>query len=212
MMITCSRCKTDKPETAFGKHAWCRECLKAYNAEPERKRRRADLAKASYQANPEAWNIRKRKHRATINGRSLQLLDNARLRAERLGLPFDLSRDWIAERLGGKCALTGRSFDLSRPSDGVRANPGAPSLDRKENSKGYTKDNVRLVTVHANVARNEFSDTDLLTLAHDIIRTISSQASQEEGSTTIPQGSRDQAVPKRAAPAKTGDDIVSPLP
>ncbi len=95
--------------------------------------------------------------------------------------------------------------------DGVRANPDAPSIDRIDNAKGYTEDNVRLVTVHANVARNEFSDADLLSLARDIIRTISSQASEaEEGSTTIPQGSRGQAASKRTAPHE-GDDIVSSL-
>ena len=118
----------------------------------------------------------------------------------------------MEEKLAGTCALTGRMFDLSRPSDGVRANPDAPSLDRIENAKGYTTDNVRLVTVHANVARNEFSDADLLALALDIIRTISSQALAQasEGSTTIPQGSRGQAAPKRAAPHE-GDDIVSSL-
>lgn len=210
-MKTCPRCSQAKPETAFGKHAWCRECNSAYNAEPERKRRRAELAKVYYHANPDAAHVRKRKYRGSKSGRALQLVDNARLRAERLGLPFDLTREWVGEKLAGTCALTGRKFDLSRPSDGVRANPDAPSLDRIENAKGYTTDNVRLVTVHANVARNEFSDADLLSLAHDIIRTISSQASDaEEGSTTIPQGSRGQAAPKRAAPHE-GDDIVSSL-
>jgi hypothetical protein len=183
----------------------------AYNATPERKEARRRYALDAHRANPELAKAHKLRYRASILGRSLQLHDNARTRAAKLGVPFALTREWIAERLAGVCALTGRPFDMTRHKGGVRANLNAPSLDRIDSSKGYTVDNVRLVVVHANVARNEFTDADLLALAYDVIRTISSQApATGEGSTTIPQGSRDQAVPKRPTP-QWGDDIVSPM-
>lgn len=217
-MKTCAKCSQPKSFSEYNKgngadglHSWCKTCCKEYNSTAERVEARRAHARKAYLRHPERFHKRKRAYRASILGRSLQLLDNARLRAERLGVPFSLTREWIAERLSQPCALTGRQFDLSKPADGVRANPNAPSIDRIENAKGYTTDNVRLVTVHANVARNEFSDADLVALARDIIRTISSQAPDVgEGSTTRAEARRDQAVPKRTAPQE-GDDIVSSL-
>ena len=177
---------------------------------PEGRVRRIARNKAWLSAHPGAAAAHRRKYRLSDLGRSIQLLSNARERAKRLGVSYDLTREWVLRKLKEPCALTGRQFDLSRPTGGPRSNPDAPSIDRIDNSLGYTMDNVRLVTVHANIARNEFSDEAFVALARDVIRTISSEASKEERSTTIPQGSRGQAVPKRTAPQE-GDDIVSSL-
>lgn len=143
----------------------------------------------------------KAKWRTTKDGRALMLLDNSRNRAKRLGVEHALTRKWIAERLNAPCPITGRTFDLSGPAKGSRCNPNSPSLDRIDSSKGYTVDNVRVTTVHANVALNEFGTEALVLLSKDIIRTISSQALPKgiEGSTTIPTGSRGQAAPKRTS-------------
>jgi hypothetical protein len=218
MTKTCTTCGQEKPLSDFYKRCGgtkpvpsCKPCMAEYRKTPLRKARLAELSRSYYHQNREAVREQKTRYRSSILGRSLQLHDNARTRAAKLGVPFALTREWIAERLSGVCALTGRPFDMTRHKGGVRANLNAPSLDRVDSSKGYTMDNVRLVVVHANVARNEFTDADLLALAYDVIRTISSQApATGEGSTTIPQGSRGQAAPKRPTP-QWGDDIVSPM-
>lgn len=216
-MKVCGKCRQDKPLSAFtkgrgryGLRVWCRDCSSAYDQTPERREAKRSCSRKYHTENRDVRKAIKARYRASIKGRALQLRDNSSIRAERLGLEFNLTREWVEQKLLGVCELTGREFDLTLPPKGVRANPNAPSLDRKDNSKGYTEDNVRMVVVHANVARNEFSDADLLALAYDIIRTISSQASKEEGSTAISQESRDQAVPKRPA-SLVDDDMVSSM-
>ena len=55
-----------------------------------------------------------------------------------------------------QCSMTGGQ--LSWKWDGPGANPRAPSLDRLDNSKGYTLDNVRLVCWAFNLARGVWPD------------------------------------------------------
>lgn len=70
----------------------------------------------------------------------------------------------LAKQNGWRCALTGLPFELDRAGVG-NAMPFGPSIDRKESSKGYTKDNVRVVCLAVNYALNEWGD--------DVFRKIS---------------------------------------
>jgi hypothetical protein len=58
-------------------------------------------------------------------------------------------------KAGGMCQITGISF-APKPVDSYFRNPYAPSLDRIDSSKGYHKDNVRLVLCAVNTAMNEW--------------------------------------------------------
>jgi len=76
----------------------------------------------------------------------------ARKRAEKAGRPFDLTPEFLSALLAaqdGKCALTGIPFEEPR---GGRNNPFVLSLDRIDSTRGYTKDNVRLVVFAMNTA------------------------------------------------------------
>lgn len=91
-----------------------------------------------------------------------QMARGARQRARRHGLPSD---DDLVDFAGalfhaqhGRCALTGLSFDLREVGTGQAKRPFAPSLDRIEGDKGYTKDNVRLVCQAVNFALNRFGE------------------------------------------------------
>ena len=56
------------------------------------------------------------------------------------------------------CELTGLKLRLNRD----RAyDPLSPSMDRKDNSKGYTKDNTQIVAYGINILRNQFSDEEV---------------------------------------------------
>lgn len=71
----------------------------------------------------------------------------ARTRSRKRGTEFDLSTDWaldLAETQGFRCALTGIPFYATNKATS-KVNPFTPSFDRIDCSKGYTKDNVRLV-------------------------------------------------------------------
>lgn len=78
-------------------------------------------------------------------------------RALKLGYDFDLTIDFIAAALQkGACQATGLPFDL-KASDTFH-NPFAPSVDRKDNSKGYTLDNVQIVCTIYNIGKGEHEE------------------------------------------------------
>lgn len=196
-MKTCARCKADKTAAEFylkknGRlHSYCRKCVSDYQRSPDQKTVRRAAALAHHVRNREARLAYKRARMATIAGRSWEMLDGAQRRSAKMGKTCDLTRDWIEKKIQeGRCPLTGWHFDLGGPSNGARLNPHAPSLDRIDSRQGYTVSNTRVVCAQANLAKNDFTDDELIELAKAIVRTISSQASKEEGSTTIPQGSR----------------------
>ena len=59
---------------------------------------------------------------------------------------------------GGRCALSGRRFDLRHVGSGKARRPFAPSLDRIDSTGGYTRDNVRLVCQAVNFALNAYGE------------------------------------------------------
>ena len=73
-----------------------------------------------------------------------KMLAKAKERSIKKGLEFSLSLDWLINKIDvGFCELTNLPFTLDKAS--TLHNPFGPSLDRIDNSKGYTKDNIRLV-------------------------------------------------------------------
>lgn len=107
------------------------------------------------------------RYRQTAVGRAAQLQSNARRRAEGKGVPFDLDRLDLIERIAaGRCEVTGTPFDMTT-NGGL--NPWSPSLDRKDNSKGYTPDNVQVVVSAYNIAKGPWGDDVLLRLARAIV-------------------------------------------
>lgn len=97
------------------------------------------------------------------------LLFDAKRRADKKKVPYDISN---AERARiekiittGFCEVTGLPFSKL---DGT-ANPWAPSLDRRDSSRGYTTDNVQVVCAAYNYAKSEWSAGVLLTLARAIV-------------------------------------------
>ena len=108
-----------------------------------------------------------RKYRQAPHGRAVQLHANAKRRAEDKGIPFDLDRLDLAERIAtGCCEVTGIPFDLAA---GAGLNPWAPSLDRKDSSGGYIPTNVQVVVSAYNIAKGPWGDDVLLRLARAIV-------------------------------------------
>lgn len=107
---------------------------------------------------------------ATLNGRAVHLVNNARCRARRLHLPFDLTVPWVARKLRrGVCEATGIAFDFAAGfGKGHRFNSFAPSLDRKVSARGYTKRNVKVVCWIYNRAKGAFPIKDLLLMARQL--------------------------------------------
>jgi hypothetical protein len=197
-MKTCTKCDQTKDVEQFykhsttkdGRHTQCKACLKKprkqWMGTPEQKEK-ARARNKVWRSNPvnverDAANQRRRNHGPT--GRAKHLHTGARGRAKVQGVQFKLTVERVQELLRqGVCALTGLELSFNK-HDVYRNNPRCASLDRIDNTKGYTDDNVQVICWQANLAKGEYDLSFLFEAAQGIVRTISSQASKEEGSTT----------------------------
>jgi hypothetical protein len=93
------------------------------------------------------------------------MFSNARSRAAKKGIEFDLDIEFIRNLMkDGVCAVTGLPFDMSPGK-----HPDGPSLDRRDSSLGYTRDNVRVILYRINVMAHDWGIEKILETA-DAIR------------------------------------------
>lgn len=98
----------------------------------------------------------------------------ARHRAEKKGIPFDITVDWITERCRLPCPRTGVPFAILQGAGGYgNRGPNGPSLDQITPSGGYTTDNVQVVSWWYNCAKQRFSDEEVLALCKAVVKTAS---------------------------------------
>lgn len=83
----------------------------------------------------------------------------AKNRSKSKELDFNLDLDYLYElylKQNGRCCITRVPFDLSRGDSFNQTRWNAPSLDRIEPKKGYTKGNVRFVCYQINAAMQDY--------------------------------------------------------
>lgn len=132
----------------------------------------AEKSAAHRSRDPERSRRQWREWSRTPNGTVTVLLNYARDRARNHGLDFDIDRAFISDKLDrGVCELSGIRITRESPGN-YRTHPFAPSLDRINPSKGYTKENTRLVCFAVNRARSDWGDEVLLTMAEALVKHI----------------------------------------
>lgn len=167
-MRTCSACKRSLPKDAFRKYAGrssdglrpiCKECQRRYEAQwrvenvarlVEARKKRAAKEKAYRQ-----------EYDAVNRGRLLVM--EAKRRAARWGLPFDLEKhiSRIEARIQvGICEMTGLPFDFHNKG----SNWNSPSMDRIDPKKGYVYENIRIVCFAMNAALGHWGEMTLRTI------------------------------------------------
>lgn len=93
-----------------------------------------------------------------------RLLSQAKRRADQKGLAFDLTAAWALARWTGRCEETGISFHT-----GADRHPFSPSIDRRDNKKGYTQENSRFVVWGFNAAKCCGTDLHVLEIARALV-------------------------------------------
>lgn len=89
------------------------------------------------------------------------LLSMAKRRAKARGIEFNIVPADVS--VPEVCPLLGLKLDSWSDNKWVK-----PSLDRIDNSKGYIKGNVMIVSFRANVLKNNATAEELLTLAQNL--------------------------------------------
>lgn len=143
----CSKCNQKLPLFEFSKNKasndglqyHCRECDKTYQQERRKNNKDADLAyHRQYQA----------KRRENFEYHLQMLLNASKQRAILKNREHSITLKDIKELYpkDGKCPVFG--FDLEFNNKGFRET--SPSIDRIDSSKGYTKDNIQIISWKAN--------------------------------------------------------------
>lgn len=135
----------------------------AYNLRPEK----AELLRLESRQKRLLKKIGKEPDHVLLRRKLGSCLQQVRKRAERKHIPIDIDINYLIDlyhKENGACCLTGLVMEL-QPLVGCRANPYAISLDRIDSTKGYTKDNVRLVIWYMNWAMGGYGEKEFEEIA-----------------------------------------------
>lgn len=147
-MKTCTRCGENKELTFFSKkkqytdglHIYCKDCSRSKGRE-------------WYHNNRESF---KKSHKKWVeDNRDKQLLTNVKCRARKRGIVFDLEHNDIY--IPSLCPALGIPLYFSK----VGRSDHTPSIDRIDNCKGYTKENIQIISDKANRMKNNASKEEL---------------------------------------------------
>ena len=116
-----------------------------------------------YKNNREA--ILKRKKEYNKGRMAERLLANLKQRAKKKNLPFDLEVSDIEGVV--ECPVFG--FELKRNENKSLNN--SFSVDRKDSTKGYTKDNIQILSQLANTMKSSASREELIMFAKWVFKT-----------------------------------------
>ena len=92
------------------------------------------------------------------------LLKKAKDRSKRKNLEYNLDYDWAVKNFPEFCPVFGIPLTFFTSSD------SSASIDRLDNSKGYTKENCRFISVEANSKKNANSLSDITKIYNYMIR------------------------------------------
>lgn len=122
------------------------EYIKEYHANPEQHRERL---KKWRKANPEKVKAQRKRTHTTI------LVSGARARAKSKGLEFSITAKDIS--IPKTCPVLG----IPIITHIGKFNPNAPSIDRIDSTKGYTKENIQIISWRANRIKNDATIEEL---------------------------------------------------
>lgn len=107
------------------------------------------------------------------NNRIKTTLARIKVRAEKNGLEFDLTPDDII--IPEKCPI----LEIPLYWGNSKNKENSPSIDRIDSSKGYTKDNIWVISTKANTMKNNATFDELLVFCKNISEFIENKINEE---------------------------------
>ena len=111
--------------------------------------------KRYYEKNKDKWIQYSRKYRSTYEGQIKNIFNGLKSRAGSKGLEFDLKITdlvWPAQ-----CPV----LDIPILFGQGHNSHNSPSVDRFDNEKGYTKENIKLISYRANTLKSDASKEEI---------------------------------------------------
>jgi hypothetical protein len=96
-----------------------------------------------------------------------KMWQRAKQRAKYKGIEFDLTADDIM--IPDVCPATGITINANSGKSGAYKN--SPSLDRIDNDRGYTKDNIQVLSQCANAMKGAASVDELVKFSQWVLKT-----------------------------------------
>lgn len=155
-------CKRGHTAARYTSSPLCAECVKE-NYERRKPKTLAEL-KERYRANPEAHRA-KEMDRAKRNPKrywAKNTLKNARIRANKAGVPFDITIDDLLTIIPNECPVFGTPFVFVGNGSPC---PDSASLDRLVPAKGYVRGNLVVISHFANSIKNKATAKEVARVA-----------------------------------------------
>lgn len=125
-----------------------------------RKNKTSEISKRDYENNKEQVLTRQRERRE--NNPEWRLWRSAKNSSKRKGLNFSIEISDIV--ISEYCPI------LKVPM--IQYTPYCPSIDRIDNSKGYEKNNIQIISKKANIMKNNATKEELINFAKWIIKHV----------------------------------------
>jgi hypothetical protein len=144
-------CKNGHDSLRMVKGGYCRECKILLQSKqrslPENKKK---IAEYHHKRHTKLYSTEKRRkaYEKNIEG---AMYYRAKKRAEKRGMEFTIVPSDIL--IPDKCPVLG--IEIKRTVDGKKEN--SPSLDRRDSTKGYTKENIVVISNRANRIKSDAS-------------------------------------------------------
>ena len=162
----CNKCKIEKSLDQFsprikgkdGVNSVCKECCTKemkgrYKNNPELYKARA---REYRKLNPERYKEIHKKYKDSNPKR--KLLDGSKYRAKKKGIENTLTIEDI--NIPEICPILGIKLEYNKE----KVKDNSPSLDRIDSSKGYTSDNIHIISHKANRIKNHLSKDEIIKL------------------------------------------------
>ena len=163
-MKTCSSCKIQKRFRAFYKNQHrCIKCAK--NLAVKNKERKRETDKIYYK---NTLSVR----RGTPENRMRALVASLKCRTTKQNIKCEITADILYKLFcdqKGRCAQTGIVLDFSY-GHGKKRILTSPSIDRKNPGEPYTVENVQLVCLFYNLAKNNSTDSEIWELMQEAVK------------------------------------------